>query len=93
MIYINELGWSDNNCKLFILGYAFIFLVFISVIDLFIFHVMIVTKGITTVENKDVSKLDNKYNLKQNIESMLGEGIISWFFPTSNLYFNYRTKN
>lgn len=85
-IYINEFGWDTSFCKIFAFSYLFIFLVFVSVADLFIFHLMILIKGITTVENKDKNKRENIYEektCKEGMEESFGKGWLCWFCPTS----------
>lgn len=87
-ISLNSFGWETSYCKIYACCYFYIFLVFISVLDLFIFHLRILCKGITTVENKDKNKKDfEKVSCGKSMEEAFGPGCFSWFFPTSKLLF------
>ena len=54
-LYVKTYGWGTIECNFFISGYVYILTVFIAVIDLYIFHLGIICKGSTTIENKDNS--------------------------------------
>ncbi len=54
-LYLKNYGWGTLECNIFISGYIYILSVFIAVIDLYIFHLGIICKGSTTIENKDNS--------------------------------------
>ena len=50
--YFNEFGWETLYCKIFLVGYIYQFSIFVAIIDLYIFHLGIICKGVTTIENK-----------------------------------------
>ena len=54
--YFHEYTWESINCKLFVAGYIYIFSIFIGVIDLYIYHLSVIFKGVTTIENKENKK-------------------------------------
>ena len=60
--YLREFGWESLDCKLFIVGYIYIFSIFVAVIDLFIFHLGIICKGTTTIEHKE-EKIETVINI------------------------------
>jgi hypothetical protein len=95
LVYVEVYGWEVSYTKIFLVVYILMFFIFISVFDLFAFHMVILCKGITTVEKKDKSRKDeDKKPFKENIEEACGEG--SCFCPTGKLsliIMFYRAKN
>ncbi len=82
IIFINTFGWETAYCKIFGLSLFMIFLIFVAVLDLFVFHVEILLKGVTTVENKLNSKTSSK-SCHDSMEESFGEGSLCWFCPKS----------
>ena len=100
--YIHDYGWETIDCKLFFAGYVYIFFIFVAVIDLYIFHIGILCKGHTTIENKD-TKLDIVFLLiylqsdlstqdcLENFKEIMGENYFLWIFPFSIQLFYIET--
>lgn len=81
---LNEaFGWETAICKVYALTYIFIFVIFVAVFDLFVFHAILLWRGKTTVENKDRTTHDSQNSCKTNMKQSLGGGCCL-LCPTSN---------
>jgi hypothetical protein len=86
LIYINDYGWETAYCKIFFVWLLLCFLIFVAVLDLFIFHIEILLKGMTTLENKSSNKATSTKNCSSAMEESFGQGCCSWFCPNRNFF-------
>lgn len=84
VISVNHLGWESAKAKMFVVFYLFILILFCSVLDLFLYQVNILTRGVSRVEEKLKSAKKKNNDICHNISRHMGEGTFSWFLPTSN---------
>ena len=86
IIYVNDFGWETAYCKLFFVWLFLCFLIFVAVLDLFIFHIEILLKGITTLENKSVNMTSANKQCSSAMEESYGENCCCWICPKSKFY-------
>lgn len=92
-LHIQELGLEDIDSIFFLIFYLVSFISLIFSMDLLLFHIKIIYKGVTTVENlkiqNDPDHVENKHIKPETLEDSLGANAFTWFIPTCNLKFLY----
>lgn len=97
-MYYQELGLWAFDTIFFAVFLIINFAVFYFSLTLFIFHVQIIYKGLTSVENLRINnnpdssdhQLLSKKSSEDSLENTFGSNFWSWFLPTGDLLINYK---
>lgn len=77
--YIREYEWKDPSTKVVFGGFLAHVVVLIGVVDLFIFHLVLIMKGQTTIEYVSNESVLNSYF--DNLTKVLGRNLFFWIIP------------
>jgi hypothetical protein len=84
ILYYTIHGWQDTTCKIVTISFVILVLFFLSVLELFISHMMYISRGVTTIEyeghNGNIDKGGSFYsNLKEVFRK---ENVLYWLWPS-----------
>jgi hypothetical protein len=91
-ILSHTLGWEDYNTKIFFFGYFSVCASFIIVLELFITHIIFISKGVTTIEYRGniMEFLNTEGNIFwDNLIEIMGKNrsYIGWLWPSSKIIY------
>jgi hypothetical protein len=89
----NNYGLSTIECKVFLFTLIILLIGFGSVGELFITHLLYVAKGVTTIEDKSKSMMDQLINhanvnkgFLESMKEIFGNNACGWMLPTSIIF-------
>jgi hypothetical protein len=89
-------GKGTFQCNIFIITFIIIVISFFSVGELFVTHLLYIMKGVTTIEDKSHSFLDqliksqaSQRGIMDHIEEAIGNNSCNWFYPSKKLFSSY----
>jgi hypothetical protein len=93
VFYLNSefYGLETIQCKIFLISFIFVIIAFVSVAELLITHMLFISKGVSTIEDKSSNMVEGliksqseKGGFLENMKLIGGTNLLNWLLPTNN---------